>query len=73
MNDVARSAPATSPPARDSLSQEQIESQLILDLGGAFVPSGPSWESLPEASRTETLEALARLLAKADLGEAFGA
>jgi hypothetical protein len=67
MSHVARSAPTTTPPARATLPPKHP--QLALDLGGAPVPSGPDWESLPEASRAETATVLARLLAKAGLGE----
>jgi len=66
MNDEARNAAPI--PSRSSLSKH-TESQLDLDLGDVHLPPGPDWESLPEASRAETVTVLARLLAKAGAAE----
>lgn len=43
--------------------------QLDLDFGEMHIPPGPDWESLPEASRSEAMTMLARLLAKAGTDE----
>ena len=65
------SAPRSS--QTDPLAPKHMGSQLVLDLGGLAVPSGPSWESLPEGSRAEAVAVLARLLARASLEEVSGA
>jgi len=54
------------PPTR-SLLVMRSPSQLFLDLRGLVRPAGTNWESLPEASRSEVLAVLARLLARAGL------
>ncbi len=65
------SAPRLSP--TDPLPLKHIGSQLVLELGGPALPSWPSWELLPEGSRTEATAVLARLLARAGLEEVSGA
>ena len=66
-------SPAERPPSTSALQLRHTESQLVFDLGGLTSPSGPGWESLPEASRAEAVAKLARLLARAGLEEEFGA
>lgn len=46
-------------------SMHRRQTQLDLDLGELPLPVGPTWESLPEACRIETVTVLARLVAKA--------
>jgi hypothetical protein len=66
-------SPAERPAPTSALQLRHTQSQLVFDLGGLTSPSGPGWESLPEASRAEAVAKLARLLARAGLEEESGA
>lgn len=51
----------------DSSGPNAADSQLVFDLDGCLL--GPGWESLPVGARAAALVMLARLVAKAGLGE----